>query len=179
MAIFFIIIIFGVPLAVLKYLGMRAMRPVSVDIAGPTLQQLVEAGTKASHSLARRMFSTPRAVPVEGGGALWEIRTGAGVMTVLIEPLADGAGHRVTAQATSVRVVQARGEVDRHTDYGRAKIFTNWLFRLMGIPHNARKLLRQRRRVLRAVSRIGRVIPPAPAQAALPQPTDTPDAQLQ
>jgi len=36
----------------------------------------------------------------------------------------------------------------------------------MGIPHNARKLLRQRRRVLKALRRTGQVIVPAiPAQA--------------
>lgn len=177
MGFLLILLIFALPLTTLKILGMRAMRPVSVDIAGPTLEQLVDVGTKASRSFAGRMFAGPRAVPIEGGGAIWEIRSGAGVMTVLVEPLVDDAGYRITVQATKMRIVQAGGPVDGKTDWGRAKILTNWLFRLMGIPHNARKLLRQRRRVLRAIRRTGHVIPAsAPSQDSLQPPTGAPEA---
>jgi len=165
-----ILLVIAAPLATLKYLGVRSMRPVSIDIGGLPLDRIVEIGTKASHSLARRLFGRPEAQATPDGGAVWFIHSGGGVMTVEAHPLPDGDGYQVVACATKMRVAQVGGVVDHTTDWGRAKILTNWLFRLLGIPHNPRKLLRQRRRVLRSLRRAGQVIAPAAPTQEIPSP---------
>lgn len=161
MAFLILVLVIVLPLALLKYQGIRAMRTVTIQVSGLTVEQIVEIGTKVSHSFVRRLLGRPQAQPTPDGGAIWYIRSGAGVMTVLVEPRQEGGFH-VSAAATSMRIAQHNGLIDPNTDWGRAKIITNWLFRLMGIPHNARKLMRQRRRVLRAISRAGQPIPAAP-----------------
>lgn len=139
------------PLVLLKYLGSRALRPVEIEVSGLTLEQIVDVGTRSSHSWARRLLGRPDAQNTADGGAEWLIRSGAGVMGVRVTP--SPSGYRITAHALTMRIAQHEGWINLGTDWGRAKMLTNWLFAALGIPHNPRKLLRQRGRVLRAITR--------------------------
>lgn len=150
-------------LGFLKYMGIRAMRIVSITVSGLTLDEVVAIGTRSSHSFPRRMFGRPTARSTADGGAEWDIRSRAGIMTVRVAPVSatQGAGFEVSAWASSARLAQApgvvtwtenaRGRIVHMSDWNKAKVLTNYLFKALNIPHNARKLLRQRRRVLRAL----------------------------
>ena len=162
MILVLILVILIAPLALLKYLGNRVMRPVEIEVSGLSLEEVIDIGTRASHSWARRLLGRPAARHTVDGGAEWHIRSGAGVMGVRVTPSPDG--YRVVAQALTMRIAQHEGWINLDTDWGRAKLLTNWLFALLGIPHNPRKLLRQRGRVLRALPRASTVaaLPPVP-----------------
>ena len=161
--ILFLLLAFEVGL--LKYMGMRAMRIVSITVSGLTLDQVVAIGTRSSHSFPRRMFGRPTARQTEDGGAEWNIRSRAGVMTVHVAPVSAGeaAEFEVSAWASSARIGHApgaitwtenqRGDVVHISSWNMAKVMTNVLCKSLNIPHNARKLLSQRRRVLRAIRR--------------------------
>jgi hypothetical protein len=148
-------------LALLKYLGTPAMRPAEIEVGGLPPTQIIDAGTRSSHSWARRLLGRPNARQTPDGGAEWTIRTGAGVMGVRVIPTRDG--YRVVAHALTMRIAQHEGWINLDADWGKAKLLTNWLFAALGIPHNPRKLLRQRKRVLRAISRAAAAGPAAVA----------------
>lgn len=158
-------------LGLLKYLGTLAMRPVEIEVGGLPLDRIVEVGTRASHSWARRLLGRPNAAATPDGGVEWTIRTGAGVMGVRVSP--TPAGYRIVAQALTMRIARHEGWINLDSDWGKAKLLTNWLFAVLGIPHNPRKLLRQRKRVFRAITRVAAAaaplaVPgPAPAGPAL------------
>jgi hypothetical protein len=152
-------------LALLKYLGSLAMRPTEIEVGDLTLDQIVELGTRSSHGRLRRMFGKPTANRTADGGAEWTIRTGAGVMGVRVSP--TPIGYRVVAQALTMRIAQHQGWINLDTTWGRSKLLTNWLFAALGIPHNPRKLLSQRKRVFRAITK-------AAANAAVPAAVQVP-----
>lgn len=156
-------------LALLKYLGTLAMRPIEIEIGDLTLDQIVEVGTRSSHNWARRLFSRPSARRTADGGAEWTIGTGAGVMGIRVSP--TPAGHRVVAQALTMRIAQHEGWIHTDTDWGRAKLLTNWIFAALGIPHDPGKLLRQRKRVFRALTKAaaGAAVAAAPPASQSPR----------
>lgn len=160
MILIVLLVLLVVPLALLKYLGTLALRPAEIEVAGLTLDQIVEVGTRSSHNWARRMLGRPSANRT-ADGAEWAIRTGAGVMGVRVSR--TPAGHRVVAQALTVRIAQHEGWINLDTTWGKSRLLTNWIFAALGIPHNPRKLLRQRKRVFRAITKAAAGAVPAPA----------------
>ena len=152
-------------LGLLKYLGSLAMRPAEIEVDGVPLELIIDVGTRASHSWARRLLGRPNARPMPGGGAEWTVKTGAGVMGVRVSP--TPTGYRVVAHALTMRIAQHEGWINLDSDWGKAKLLTNWLFAALGIPHNPRKLLRQRKRVFRAITKAAAV----PAAVRAPQGT--------
>ena len=153
-------------LGLLKYLGTLAMRPTEIEVGGLPLDRIVEVGTRASHSWARRLLGRPNAGRTPDGGAEWTIRTGAGVMGVRVSP--TPGGYRVVAHALTMRIAQHEGWINLDSDWGKAKLLTNWLFAALGIPHNPRKLLRQRKRVFRAITRAAAAAAPTAVPGAAP-----------
>jgi len=160
MILIVVLVVLAAPLALLKYLGTLALRPAEIEVAGLSLDQIVEVGTRSSHNWARRMLGKPSANRTADGGAEWTIRTGAGVMGVRVSR--SPVGHRVVAQALTMRIAQHEGWINLDTTWGKSKLLTNWIFAALGVPHNPRKLLRQRKRVLRAITKAAAAAAPAP-----------------
>jgi hypothetical protein len=166
--IFLVIIIIAValPLGYHKWMGVRAMTAVAIEVPGLTTEQITDIGTKASESMVRRLRGRAKLYPQPDGSVTWYAQSGGGVMTFNVEALPDGSGHRIIAAATSVKVAQHRGVMDLSTDYGKAKLITNWILWKLGIPANARVLLRRRRKALHAIERAGvraQSVPQSPA----------------
>jgi hypothetical protein len=159
-----ILIAFAIALGYHKWMGMRAMSLVYIDVAGLTVEQITDIGTKASESMMRRLRGRAQVYPEPDGSVTWHAQSGGGVMTFSVVPLGDDGRYRVGAVATAVKAAQHRGAIDLSTDWGKSKALTNWLMWKMGIPANARVLLRRRRKALNAIERAGlRTQPPASA----------------
>jgi hypothetical protein len=165
--IFLVIIIAVVlPLGYHKWMGIRAMTTVAIEVPGLTTDQITDIGTKASESMVRRLRGRARLYPQPDGSVTWYAQSGGGVMTFNVEELPDGSGHRIIAAATSVKVVQHRGVIDLNTDWGKSKAIVNWIMWKLGIPANARVLLRRRRKALHAIERAAvraQSVPQSPA----------------
>ncbi len=169
MVFFLIIVAFALVLGYHKWMGIRAMTPVTIEVPGLTTEQVTDIGTKASESMVRRLRGRAKLYPQSDGSVTWYAQSGGGVMTFNVEQLPDGSGHRVIAAATSVKVAQHGGVIDLSTDWGRAKAITNWIMWKLGIPANARVLLRRRRKALHAIERAGvraQAVPQSPARHA-------------
>jgi hypothetical protein len=164
--ILILLLALAVPLGYHRYMGVRAMRRVSIEVRGLTLDQITDIGTRASAGAIKRMFGSPQAYRTPDGVVEWQARSSGGVMTFQVTPLADGASYRVTSWASSVTAGRAPGYANRETFTGRARMRTNWLCKVLGIPQNARQLLRRRRRALRAIAQAGQ-----PIMAPSSQPT--------
>lgn len=147
------------------YLGHRAMQVVFIDVGGLTIDQLLDVGTKASESFIQRLGGRAQPVRFQDGSIGWNAISRGGVMTFRVTQLPNGYGFRVEAKATTVKEARMGGYIDPKTTWGRSKILTNWIYLLLGIPQNARVLLRRRRQALRAIGRAGAVIgPPVPGK---------------
>lgn len=120
-----------------RYLGARAIRHLSIDVACLPLDQVVDIGTRSSASIARRTAGRPQPYAADDGAVEWRAQTKAGVMHFRVLPLPDDLGYRVESWATTVTIGRMQGSQD---------------------------LLRRRRRTLEAISRAGQPVP-APAFA--------------
>lgn len=159
-----------------RYLGVRAMKAESIEVSGITLDQIIDIGTKASQSIVKRMLGRPQTSRTPDGDIQWGVQSKGGLMIFRIRALPDGRGFRVEAWAEEVRAARVWGQMNPHTIEGRARILTNWLCRALGIPQNARQLLRRRRRTLNAIARAGQIITPT-SRAGDEQPTGIPHAR--
>lgn len=155
--------------ALAKYQGNRAMTPLHVDLLHLSLSQITDIGTKASGSLVQRMSApggrldrslgrvalrTPRE-----GEAEWDITSKGGVMTMTVMRSSNGTGYRLSGAASSVRLAQRN---TRSTGiWGLSVAVSNAISAILGIPENAGRLLRQRKRVLRAVEAADRSLSPS------------------
>jgi hypothetical protein len=166
--IFLVIIIIALALALgyHKWMGIRATTPAAIEVPVLTLEQITDIGTKASESMVRRLRGRAKVYPEPDGSVSWHAQSGGGVMTFNVEPLSDGRGHRVIAAATSVKAAQHRGVMDLSTDWGKSKLITNWILWKLGIPANARVLLRRRRKALNAIERAALRAQSVPESAA-------------
>jgi hypothetical protein len=147
-----LIALFVGEVALLRYMGVRAMRPSGIQVQALTLDEIVAVGTKVSNSRMKRIFTKPKPQHLPDGSVAWPIRSKAGEMVVVVGP-ASGGGYEVLAAATTVMAARLPGYADPDTDWGRSKIIATWFCARLGIPQNARKLLWQRRRVMKAISR--------------------------
>jgi len=164
--IFIIIILLAALAASLgyhRYMGVRAMRPVAIEVRGLTLDQITDIGTKASAGAIKRMLGSPQAYRTPDGTVEWQARSSGGVMTFQVKPLPDRTGFSVESWASQVKPGRAPGYANPHTTFGRARMRTNWLCKALGIPQNARQLLRRRRHALSAIAQAGQ---PAPCPAS-------------
>jgi hypothetical protein len=167
--IFLILLILaaGLPLAYHRYIGVRAMTAVSVEISGLTLEQIVDIGAKASTPAVKRLLGRPQTFQTPDGEVGWNVGGSGGVMTFLVEALPSG-GFRITGRATGVVTAHVPGGINPDTAFGRAKFMTLLICKLLHIPHNARQLLRRRRRAFNALARAGKVIVPESQHASTP-----------
>lgn len=92
----------ALPLGYHRYMGVRATRHVSIDVACLSLDQIVDIGTRSSASAAQ-----PYAA--EDGAVEWRTQSNGGVMLYRVFPLPDYLGFRVESWATIARL---RGSQD-------------------------------------------------------------------
>jgi hypothetical protein len=163
-----LVVVVALSLVYHKYIGLRAMRFTSIDVGGLTQERLIEIGTKASGSVVKRLIGRTETFQYPDGAIGWDAPSRGGVMTFRVESLPGGNGFRVGGCATTVKAARMRGYMNPDTSWGRAKIMTNWLCLILGIPQNARVLLARRRRALRAIARAGVVIGSAADQRPVP-----------
>ena len=88
-----------------RYMGARATRRVSVDVACLSLDQVVDIGTNSSTSMVR-----PYAA--DDGAVEWRTQSKGGVMLYRVLPLPDHLGFRIESWATTVTVAQMAGSQD-------------------------------------------------------------------
>ena len=136
-AILIILLPAGLVLGYHRYMGARATRHVSIEVACLSLDQIVDIGTKSSASMIQRVVGRPQPYAAEDGAVEWQTQSKGGVMLYRVLPLPDDLGFQVESWATTVTIVRMRGSQD---------------------------LLRRRRRTLEAISRAGLPVP-APAFA--------------
>ena len=140
-----------------KFRGNQALTFTHIDVAGLTLDEIVQIGTKASGSLAGRLVgSMPSARSVDGGTE-WHAQIQGSVMSFRAEPLPDGGSYRVGGAATKMRIAQTRIGSNQGI-WGLSKAISNAIYRALGIPHNSPALVRRRKRVLRAIAHAGTVL---------------------
>ncbi|HET7013977.1 MAG TPA: hypothetical protein VFI65_08705 [Streptosporangiaceae bacterium] len=147
-----------------RQMGVRAMRIRYIEIGGLPVDQIIDIGTKASTGVVKRMLGRPQAFQTQEGDIEWGVRSSGGLLRFSVRALPDGSGFRISGWAENVKVARSFGREDLNTTFGRAHIMTNFICRLLGIPQNARQLLRRRRRALNAIARAGSVITPATLQ---------------
>jgi hypothetical protein len=123
----------GLALGYRRYLGARATRHVSIEVACLSLDQIVDIGTKSSTSMVQRVVGRPQPYAADDGAVEWRTHGKGGVMLYRVLPLPDYVGFRVESWATTVTIGRMRGSQD---------------------------LLRRRRRTLEAISRAGLPVPP-------------------
>jgi hypothetical protein len=107
MAILRILLLAGLalPLGYHRYMGARATRRVSIEVACLSLDQIVDIGTKSSTSMAQ-----PYAA--EDGAVEWRTQSKGGVLLYRVFPLPDYLGFRVESWATTVSMGRMRGSQD-------------------------------------------------------------------
>jgi hypothetical protein len=146
-----------------KYRGNQALTFTHVDVAGLTLNEIVQTGSKASGSMVGRLAgNTPTARRINDG-AEWHAQIQGSVMSFSAAPLPDGSGYRVGGVSSKIRIAQTRIGSDRGI-WGLSKAISNAIYRMLGIPHNASALVRRRNRVLRAIANSGKVLDSAAAR---------------
>jgi hypothetical protein len=155
----FMLLALGGSIGYLKYLGNKAMSPLYVDVRSLTAQQIIDIGTKASGSFVKRMaapggridraLGRPATRRTADGALEWDITSNAGVMTFQVAESAEGQGLRIagfaTAQRLNVRNSTAGGL------WGFSSAMSDALMSALGVPRNPGRLIRQRRRVLKAL----------------------------
>jgi hypothetical protein len=132
-AILLILLPTGLALGYHRYLGARATRHVSIEVACLSLDQIVDIGTKSSTSMVKRAVGRPQPYAAADGAVEWRTRSKGGVMLYRVLPLPDYLGFRVESWATTVTITRMQGSQD---------------------------LLRRRRRTLEAIARAGLPVPP-------------------
>ena len=95
----------ALPLGYHRYMGARATRHVSIDVACLSLDQIIDIGTKSS-------ASTVKPYAARDGAVEWQTRSKGGVMLYRVLPLPDYLGFRVESWATAVITVRMRGSQD-------------------------------------------------------------------
>ena len=95
----------ALPLGYHRYMGVRATRHVSIDVACLSLDQIVDIGTKSSTSMVR-----PYAA--DDGAVEWRTHSMGGVMLYRVLPLPDYLGFRVESWATTVTIARIQGSQD-------------------------------------------------------------------
>ena len=90
MAILRILLLTGLalPLGYHRYMGVRATRRVSIEVACLSLDQIVDIGTKSSTSMVKPY-------PAEDGAVEWQTQSKGGVLRYRVLPLPDYLGFRV------------------------------------------------------------------------------------
>lgn len=151
-----LVVLFVVLLGWVKYQGVRAFSTEHIVVDGLSIEQIAQIGVKKSGSLAARLVSgstSDARVRRTAQGLEWEAHSKAGVMNFRVSARAGRNGVEVSAwaskQTLSQRQVPSRGT------YALATEIVNALFRMLGVPRNPGYLLRQRRRVLRAIAAAG------------------------
>jgi hypothetical protein len=157
-------------LAYQKYRGTQALTFTHIDVAGLTLDQILEIGGKASGSLTGRLTRSRPVVRRTGDGAEWQAQIQGSVMTFSAEPLRGTSGYRVGGAATKMRIAQV-GIGSNQGIWGLSKAISNAIYRVLGIPHNSPALVRRRKRVLNAIANAGTVLNSDPGQIS-PEPTN-------
>jgi hypothetical protein len=157
----------GLPLGYHRWMGVRAMTAVSIEVSGLTVEQIVDIGTKASTPAMKRLLGRPQVYQTPEGEVGWDVGGRGGVMSFLIQPLSSG-GFRVTGRATEVTTAHAPGGINLETTFGRAKFWSLLICRILHIPHYARQLLRRRRRAFSAIGRAGQLIVPESRDSSAP-----------
>jgi hypothetical protein len=132
-AILLILLPTGLALGYHRYMGARATRRVSIEVACLSLDQIVDIGTKSSTSVVRRVVRRPQPYAAQDGAVEWRTQSKGGVMLYRVLPLPDYLGFRVESWATTVTIARMQGSQD---------------------------LLRRRRRTLEAIARAGLPVPP-------------------
>jgi hypothetical protein len=144
----------------MKILGNRAATPEHVDVKRLDAQEIARIGTRSAGFLgsrtkaggkADRLVSRAPLRKTADGLVAWDVRSDAGVMTFQIEPGPDGRGLRVVGAAGEQRLAVRNSSADGI--WGLSSAITDGLARMLGIPHNPGRLLRQRQRVLAAIAR--------------------------
>jgi len=135
-AILLILLPTGLALGYHRYLGARATRRVSIEVACLSLDQIVDIGTKSSTSMVKRVVRRPQPYAAEDGAVEWRTQSKGGVMLYRVLPLPDYLGFRVESWATTVTIAR--------------------MHRMQG----SQDLLRRRRRTLEAIARAGLPVPP-------------------
>jgi len=156
-----------------RYMGVRAMAYRSIDVSGLTQDQIIDIGVRASTPAIKRMLARPQPYRTPEGDLAWSVGGRGGVMTFRVQPLPEGRGFRVGGAATEIRTAHMPGAADLKTDWGRAKHLTNWMCYVLHIPHNARQLLRRRRRAFHAIGRAGQLITPEPNDTGVQAPANS------
>jgi len=128
-----LILLPGLALGYHRYLGTRATRHVSIEVACLSLDQIVDIGTKSSTSMVKRAAGRPQPYAAADGAVEWRTQSKGGVMLYRVLPLPDYLGFRVESWATTVTITRVQGSQD---------------------------LLRRRRRTLEAIARAGLPVPP-------------------
>ena len=144
----------------LKVQGSRAAAPLYVDVSRLDLNGVVHVGTRSAGFFGSRAkvggtvdrhISRPAVRKTADGLATWDVKSSAGVLTFRVEQGPANKGLRVVGfageQRLAVRNSAATGI------WGMSSAITDGLARLLGIPRNPGRLLRQRKRVLAAIVR--------------------------
>lgn len=107
MAILRILLLAGLalPLGYHRFMGARATRRVSIEVACLSLDQIVDIGTKSSTSMVK-----PYAA--EDGAVEWQTQSKGGVLLYRVFPLPDYLGFRVDSWATMMPIGRMRGSQD-------------------------------------------------------------------
>lgn len=158
-----IVLVLIAGLAYQKYRGTQALTFTHVDVAGLTLDQILEIGGKASGSLAGRLTGSKPAARRAGDGIEWQAQIQGSVMAFSAQPLPDGNGYRVGGAATKMRIAQVRMGSNQGI-WGLSKAISNAIYLALGIPHNSPALVRRRQRVLNAIANAGTVLNSDPGQ---------------
>ena len=99
----------GLALGYHRYLGARATRRVSIEVACLSLDQIVDIGTKSSASMVKRVVRRPQPYAAVDGAVEWRTQSKGGVMLYRVLPLPDYLGFRVESWATTVTIAGCRG----------------------------------------------------------------------
>jgi hypothetical protein len=162
LAVFIIILLllFAGAVVRLKVQGNRAATPEHVEVRRLDVNGIVSVGTRSAGFLgsrtraggaADRLVSRAPVRRTADGLVAWDVTSDAGVLTFQVEKAPDGGGLRVVGAAGVQRLAVRDSAADGV--WGLSSAITDALARMLGIPHNPGRLLRQRKRVLAAIAR--------------------------
>ena len=151
-----LVIALWIKIAYQRHTGVRAKTAESITVTGLALDQVLAIGVKASAPVTKRMFGSPRTHQEPDGSVEWQVGGRGGVMLFHVMAVPEAGGFQVTAigAATPKR---AWGMEDVETAMGWAHIMHNFFCRLLGIPQNARQLIRWRSHAFTALTQAGAV----------------------
>ena len=85
-AILLILLPTGLALGYHRYMGARATRRVSIEVACLSLDQIVDIGTKSSTSMVKRAVRRPQPYAAQDGAVEWRTQSKGGVMLYRVLP---------------------------------------------------------------------------------------------